>query len=104
MAFKLSTITAVERNLAITQVRRAISKHQGWIVDHTFLSNMAATLIFEMPSNQFSTFVQELNDLDICVTYDGDVPVSIGEDTRAIMSLTFIHNEPDMKRDIPHFG
>ncbi len=101
---KLNTITSVERNLAVSSVRTAISKHQGWIVDHTFLSNMAATIIFEIPSNEIFGFVDNLKDQKILIKIESSYPENSVEDVRVIMSLTFIHNESDLKRDVPHFG
>jgi len=104
MFVKLSTITSVERNQAISLVREAISKHQGWIVDHTFLSNMAATIIFEIPGRGIGGFVETLKNKTIQIKIDSPFPKDTPEDVRVILSLTFIHDEPDMKRDVPHFG
>lgn len=104
MLVKLSTITSVERNLVISQVRTAISSHEGWIVDHTFLSNMVATIIFEMPGTEFFGFATDLLNQDIRVKFESPIPDQNEEEIRGIMSLTFIHDDPDLKRDVPHFG
>jgi hypothetical protein len=59
-----------------------------------------------------ATFVAALQAADLAPAFDGDIPKDDGgkgdggkdADLRVGITLTFIHNEPDLKRDVPAFG
>ena len=101
---KLNAITSQERNQVISQVKSAISKQQGWIVDHTLLSNLAATIVFEISSHRLSAFQKDMEYSGLIIECDDTLREGPPQAVRAILSLTFVHNEPDLKRDVPHFG
>ncbi|MEH6632789.1 MAG: hypothetical protein V7776_18375 [Halopseudomonas aestusnigri] len=102
--FRVSIMTSMERNAAISKVSDAISNSGGWIVNHTLLSNVAATLNFELPSEETEGLLLHLEELSFHPDVDGDVPQGKEGDLRGQITLTFIHNNPDLKRDVPAFG
>lgn len=85
----------------------------GWIVEHTQLSNKALTIRFEMEPNKASVLREQL----------AKIPVTLAPETtqlleelvrkeqlhpersepalRGTFSLTFIHDEPDLKIIVP---
>ena len=101
---RLSATTEVERNQALSEINAAISRHQGWIVNHTLLSNKAATLIFEMPAAAFGRLAADLTAFGVRVSADSPLPEGGNGDGRGIIAITFLHDEPDLKREVPHFG
>ena len=101
---RFSIFTAMNRNTAISQVCDAVSESGGWIVDQSFFSNIAATINFEMPSHSLHKFQEALQDKDLKVHIEGELPVTDSGDVRGTVSLTFSHDEPDLKRDVPPFG
>lgn len=101
---KFSLVTNVERNRAISTVREAIAKSGGWITGHNLLSNMAATINFEIASSSLDGFADRLVDDGLKVEIDGERPGEDAGDVMASIALTFVHDDGDLKRDVPPFG
>lgn len=101
---QFSIFTSMERNQAIMAVREAIAGSQGWIVDQSLFSNIAATISFEMPSTSRQKFLSGLVGAGLTAHVEREVSSSDTEDYRGIISLTFAHDEPDLKREVPPFG
>jgi hypothetical protein len=97
---RFSIFTAINTNTAIAQVCDAVSEASGWIVDQSFFSNIAATVNFEMSSNSLQKFQQALREKGFKAHIEGELPAA----ARGIVSLTFAHSEPDLKREVPPFG
>ena len=102
--FRLEIITKIERNQAITIVKDMISSSGGWILDHHLFSNASASLGFEIPYSSISSFMTGLQDGGLNPTIVNDCPRDKDGEVRGGVALIFIHNEPDMKRDVPPFG
>lgn len=101
---RFSIFTAMNRNTAISQVCDAVSEASGWIVDQSFFSNIAATINFEMPSNSLQKFQEVLQEKGLKAHLEGELPAADPADVRGTVSLTFSHDEADLKRDVPPFG
>jgi len=102
---RFSIFTSMERNAAIIKVRDAIQDANGWVVEQTFFSNIASTINFELPATSLNTFQDQLRAGGLTVYVDGDLPdTGTSKDVRATISLTFSHDEPDLKRQVPPFG
>ncbi len=101
--FRIEIVTQMERNLALQLLTDIISTHEGWIVNHQLFSNIAASIVFELPSDKMK---------DLCVSIesagfktDSDESFSVKtKEIRGSLAITFIHDEPDLKRNIPAFG
>lgn len=101
---RFSIITTLNRNTAISQVCDAVSEANGWVVDQSFFSNIAATINFEMPLRSLPKFQEALEEKGLVVHVEGELPIAGADDVRGTVSLTFSHDEPDLKRDVPPFG
>lgn len=97
----LSAITKQERNAATTLVMDTIVAQGGWVEDVHLYSNIMTTVNFVMPAKKIAGFVAALNAQGIHA--EGAAPETSKEDveTRGSLQITFIHNEPDLKREIP---
>ena len=107
MNFRVDIVTRMERNAAIGLVRNAIIAAEGWVTHHQLFSNMAVSISCEMPMGLAAKFIAALHAADLAPAFDGDIPKDDGGkdvDLRVGITLTFIHNEPDLKRDVPAFG
>lgn len=105
MAFlRIELITHMERNLAITLVKDIILKVEGWIVNHQFFSNTLASFKFGIPYAAIDSFLTCLRAEDFTFTLIEDCPREKKGDVCGGISITFIQNEPDMKREVPPFG
>ncbi|WP_419902360.1 hypothetical protein [Kiloniella sp.] len=102
--FRISIMTSMERNEAITKVSEAINGNGGWIVNHTLLSNIAATLNFELPRNEVEGFISSLETASFLPEFDGPLLEKKKGDLRGQITLTFIHSDPELKRNVPAFG
>ena len=101
---RFSIFTAMNRNIAISQVCDAVSEASGWIVDQSFFSNIAATINFELPSHSLQKFQQALQAKGLKAHIEGELPAADSADVRGTLALTFSHDESDLKRDVPPFG
>ncbi|MBF0194796.1 MAG: hypothetical protein HQL71_09565 [Magnetococcales bacterium] len=102
--FRVSVFTTCERNKAINQVRNAIVGSEGWIIDHTLFSNILATISFDLPCNKVDNFIKKLKKATFTPKIDGKLPKKGDGDLKCQISISFIHDEPTLKRDIPAFG
>ena len=101
---RLSIFTSMDRNEALLEVREAIAKAGGWIVDQTLFSNVAGTINFEISPGSFGKLKDNLVDANLKLHIDSELPFQSTEDMKASISITFSHQEPDMKREVPPFG
>jgi hypothetical protein len=102
---RLSGSTRRERNAALSEAEGAIASCGGWVTDHHLFSNQMATLNFFLPVSRSGALARALTELGI--TLHGDVPEHVGEGDKEVfglLSITFLHNEPDLRRDVPPFG
>ena len=101
---RFEILTHKDRNEVLCSVRDAIVKAGGWVVDQTLFSNIAASISFELPARSFATFEKSLRDNGIPVSSNHLPQIEQEGDLPAIVSMTFSHTEPDMKREVPPFG
>lgn len=101
---RFEIITRRERNSAISAVRDAVQSAGGWIIDHQFFSNTVASINFEMGYQDIDKFISLLETADLNPKVIQDHPREKTGDVRCGIALTFVHDEPDMKRDVPPFG
>lgn len=105
----ISGVTSADRHQATADVNDAISASGGWVLDHTLFSNVAITIQFSMPSPKLGEFEDRV--LAASVKLDDDSfgkmramqekHAAMPADITASLSITFIHNEPDLRREIP---
>jgi len=105
----ISGVTKANRHQVTADVGAAISGTDGWVIDHTMFSNIAITIQFSVPSQN----LEELRNRIIAagVKLDDDsitkIQTLVGKhapkpiDVTASLNITFIHNEPDLRREIP---
>lgn len=103
---RITIYTAIERNQTLSKAQDVISSCEGWITNHSLFSNMAATLNFEIPFSQQASLISKLEAAGFTPETDGDFPINFSEneDIRGCLQLNFLHNDPDLKRDVPAFG
>lgn len=105
----MSGITKEDRHQVTADVNNAISTSGGWIVDHTLFSNIAIAIRFSLPSERLDDFRHRviaagvrLDDeslLNIQAMVEGHMSSPV--DLTASLNITFIHDEPDLRREIP---
>jgi hypothetical protein len=99
----LSAVTRVERKTATSFVFDTVNRLGGWIDDTRMYSNLMNTIRLTLPAGAFVELVKVLSEAGIAV----DPPEGLDEirdpaaERMATLQLTFIHDEPDLKREIP---
>ena len=106
--------TRSERQEAVSRVKEAIQLSGGWILDFKFFSNASIFISFEIPltgvEKLFSLLVAGEIHLDraseeLLAGFDQarEQPSdrSFPAELAGTLQLTFIHNEPDLRIDVP---
>jgi hypothetical protein len=105
----LSALSRRDRRAVVSDVNDAIQDRGGWVDNHTAFSNIAIALMFTLPEGAIRPFVEDLIHLGVSLDQDsleaalGSEPTEgRGErDQGCALNITFIHDEPDLRRDIP---
>ena len=101
---RLEIITDQERNSVITTVKDVITSVGGWIIDHQLFSNAAASINFEVGYRDLDGLIKKLEAKSLKAEIINDCARDKDGDLRCGVAIIFIHNEPDLKREVPPFG
>jgi hypothetical protein len=99
----LSAVTRVERKAATSFVFDTVNRLGGWIDDVRMYSNLMNTIRFTLPASAFEDLIEALTAGGIAVEMSGG-PGDIRDpaaERMATLQLTFIHDEPDLRREVP---
>jgi hypothetical protein len=105
----LAGVTRVNRHAAMADINDAVLRANGWVAGHTLFSNIATTFQIALPPARYVPFCSELEAMGIALDDESRTAVAaLDADSRtadaviqASLNITFIHNEPDLRRDIP---
>jgi hypothetical protein len=84
----------------------AISRSGGWVLDHRLFSNIALALAFEVPADGLTALGDALRTSGWTLAPASAARLaagSVGEsgDLTGFLHLTFVHDEPDVLREVP---
>ena len=105
----LSAVTRRDRHQVMAEVNEAVLKSGGWIEGHTLLSNIATVFKLELPARAFQSLADRLAALEVRLDEESrqtllsvvDSAKDPAEDCRVTLNVTFLHDEPDLRRTIP---
>jgi predicted RNA-binding protein with EMAP domain len=99
----LNAVTKLERNFVTTLVMDQVSIHGGWIEDVHLFSNIMTNIRFVMKQDRIASFVAALSSVGLEVSGISEHPIAneSNVDCNGSLQITFVHNEPDLKRDVP---
>lgn len=108
-AILIDGITKRERHQVTLEIEDAISTGGGWIQDENFLSNKAVVIRFFTPHRGFAVLRDAIGASDIRLDDESSARLERaiaeqpqGEDEiAAAITITFSHDERDLKREIP---
>ncbi len=101
---QLSATTRVQRHDATARAEDLIHRCGGWIVDFSLFSNIMTVLRFELPVARLAEVARGLAEADIHLDEQSQeaLRAMTGEgDVFGTLQLTFIHGEPDLRREVP---
>lgn len=99
----LTAVTRVERKAATSFVFDTVNRLGGWIDDVHMYSNLMNTIRLTLPAGAFADLIAALQAGGITVQPPQglDAVHNPEAERMATLQLNFIHDEPDLKREIP---
>lgn len=111
---RINAVTRANRDQTIARVRTAIAQSGAWVVDVKLFSNVSVCFNFEVPSSRTAQLRQALTATELRLTKESDDSLasllehheaaakgSRETDIAGTLQITFIHNEPDLRIDVP---
>lgn len=111
---RVNGFTRADRNHVIAALRDAVTQSGGWITDFKLFSNVSICINFEIPFKRLGDFHSSLKAIDLrlseesaatLVAYSGgqgrDGARAAPADVVGTLQVTFIHDEPDLRVEVP---
>ena len=106
---RINAVTRANRDEMMALVRTAITSSAAWIVDVKLFSNMSVCFNIEVPGSHVEQLGKALAATGLRITLDGfdsltttpNAEGSQGHEIAGTLQITFIHNEPDLRIDVP---
>lgn len=102
------TVTQAERQSVVGAIGQAVGDVGGWVDDVNFFSNISIALRSYIPSRKLVELGYKLVEIglkiepkDFANLEDAAATNSPGFEVLCSMQITFFHNEPDLRREIP---
>lgn len=109
---RINALTRADRAEMIPRLRDAVLGSGGWITDARLFSNTSVSLHFEMSAGHVQRLRETLRALPLSLSEESRRAL---EDARALpdyardggelrgsLQVTFIHDEPDLRDEVPH--
>jgi hypothetical protein len=99
----LTAVTRVERKAATHLVFETVNQLGGWIDDVHMYSNLMNTIRFTLQAGAFVALIAALEKAGLALAEPQGLAAirDPAAETMATLQLTFIHDEPDLRRDVP---
>ncbi|HCL64444.1 MAG TPA: hypothetical protein DIC56_06260 [Rhizobium sp.] len=99
----LSAVTRRERKDATSFVFDTVNRLGGWIDDVQMYSNIMNTIRLTLAAGAYPALIAALREGGIAVDEPetGANGANASAERMATLQITFIHDEPDLKREIP---
>lgn len=104
---RINASTRTDRNLITAHAKEAILQSGGWILDFKLFSNISICINFEIASARIEELRATLNQIDLRVSRQSQealknfIDKQNDDDIAGTLQITFIHDEPDLRRDVP---
>lgn len=100
---QLQAITRQNRHEVNRFIFDTVSALGGWIDDVQMYSNLMSTIRMTLPRGRYGEFSQAMTDFGVSVELPEEftAPLEEASEQPASLQVTFVHNEPDLRREIP---
>ncbi len=99
----ITAVTRQERRAATSFVFAAVQSLGGWIEDVQMYSNIMNTIRLVLPAGRFQALADTLSEAGISLDLPPELaqPANPDAERPATLQVTFVHNDPDLRREIP---
>lgn len=105
----LTGVTHANRHQVTAEINDAVVSSGGWVTDHTFFSNIATNFRMVLAPQGLARFRDLVVAAGVHLDEESDTKLSdliaqkkgLPEELPASLNVTFIHNEPDLRREVP---
>lgn len=106
---RINAVTREDRTEMISRVKEAMTATGAWVLDVKQFSNVSVCFNFEIPVRKAARLRDALVATGLHLMEDGDDSTagvrapsgSDGADVAGTLQITFIHNEPDLRIEVP---
>ena len=105
---QLSGFTRANRIQMTDRVSEAINQAGAWITDFHLYSNILICINFEVPCSKLSSLAASLQETGLHLSQESLEQLRLANDSMlkqqelvGTLQITFIHNEPDLNREVP---
>ena len=104
---RINASTRADRNLITSLAKEAILQSRGWILDFKLFSNISICINFEIATTHIEELYAALKLLDLRLSKGSHEALEsfTGRreegDITGTLQMTFIHDEPDLRREVP---
>ena len=97
----MTAVTRVERRHATQQVFDTVNRLGGWIDDVRMYSNLMNAIRLTLPAAAFPALATALAEAGIAMEPPQDPGGDPQAERMATLQLSFLHDEPDLRREVP---
>tara|TARA_R110002020_G_scaffold410770_3_gene620429 strand:+ start:2096 stop:2491 length:396 start_codon:yes stop_codon:yes gene_type:complete len=109
----LSAVSRSNRHAVLRGIDDIVVSLGGWIEGHTLFSNIAATFRFVLPASALTALAGRVDALGVHIDQaglatlearsaeEGEAGEAGEAEVAGALSVTFLHDEPDLRREIP---
>ena len=105
----LTGVTHANRHQVTADVNDAVVSSGGWVTDHSFFSNIATNFRMVLAPNGLTRFRELVLKAGVHLDEESEAALAdlianekgLPEELPTSLNVTFIHNEPDLRREVP---
>lgn len=106
---RINAVTREDRKEMISRVKEVMSASGAWVLDVKQFSNVSVCFNFEIPGRKAPRLRDALVAVGLRLVAESEDSVSSisdqagsdGADIAGTLQITFIHNEPDLRIEVP---
>jgi hypothetical protein len=100
MHLRINATTDRERYEITKEIQDVLAACNGYVLDSHLYSNISTVLNIEINASAIDAFINELEALGMRIKCERSLDVN-DQDVRGTLQITFVHNDPDIRHEVP---